>query len=82
MIAYYETESDHPPTSLLVGLAQALNTTADELLGLKTPKKKRKPPDSRLLRRIQKIEDMSTTKKRQVIQIIDTFIEAEQLKKA
>jgi hypothetical protein len=35
-----------------------------------------------LLRRIQKIENMSATKKRQVIQIIDTFIEAEQLKKA
>ena len=81
MIAYYETESDHPPTNMLVGLAQALNTSTDELLGL-IPTKKLKQPDSRLLRRIQKIDKMSAVKKRQVIQVIDTFIEAEQLQKA
>lgn len=79
MIAYYETESDHPPTNMLVGLAQALNVTTDELLGLDAAKKS-KQPDSRLLRRMQQIEKMSAAKKRQVMQVIDTFIEAEQLK--
>ena len=83
MIAYYETESDHPPANMLVGLATALKVTTDELLGLQPIKsKKGKQPDSRLLRRMQQIEKLSAPKKRQVIQVIDTFIESEQLKKA
>ncbi len=81
MIAYYETESDHPPTNMLVGLASALNVTTDALLGLKAIKAaKGKQSDSRLLRRMQQVEKLSAHKKRQIIQVIDTFIEAEQLK--
>jgi transcriptional regulator with XRE-family HTH domain len=84
MIAYYEAESDHPPTNLLVELARALNVTTDELLGLKaataTKSTKAKQPDSRLLRRLQQIEKLDTAKKRQIMQVIDTFIEHEQLK--
>jgi transcriptional regulator with XRE-family HTH domain len=81
MIAYYETESDHPPTNMLVGLARTLNTSIDELLGLTTGKKT-KQPDSRLLRRMQQIDKLDTPTKRQVMQVIDTFIENAQLKKA
>ena len=80
MIAYYETESDYPPTNMLTGLAMALQVSTDELLGLKPQKTKAKQPDSRLLRRLQQIEKLSPAKKRQVIQVIDTFIEAAQLK--
>lgn len=83
MIAYYEAESDHPPTNLLVELARALNVTTDELLGLKAAaikSTKAKQPDSRLLRRLQQIEKLDTAKKRQIMQVIDTFIEHEQLK--
>ena len=82
MIAYYETESDHPPTKMLVGLSSALKVSTDELLGLKTARKadKGKQADSRLVRRMQQIEKLSTNEKRQLMQVIDTFIEAEQLK--
>jgi transcriptional regulator with XRE-family HTH domain len=82
MIAYYEAESDHPPTNLLVELARALKVTTDELLGLKkaAATAKAKQPDSRLLRRLQQIEKLDTAKKRQIMQVIDTFIEHEQLK--
>jgi transcriptional regulator with XRE-family HTH domain len=82
MIAYYEAESNHPPTNLLVELAHALKVTTDELLGLKSAaaKAKAKQPDSRLLRQLQQIEKFDTTKKRQIMQVIDTFIEHEQLK--
>lgn len=84
MIAYYEAESDHPPTNLLVELARALKVTTDELLGLKAAtaakSTKAKQPDSRLLRRLQQIEKLDATKKRQIMQVIDTFIEHEQLK--
>ena len=81
VIAYYEAESDHPPTNLLVDLAKVLKVTTDELLGLKTtPAAKTKQPDSRLLRRLQQIEKLDAAKKRQVLQMIDTIIENEQLK--
>ena len=82
VIAYYETESDHPPASLLVSLAQALKVSTDELLGVKPiATKKRTQPDSRLLRRMQQLEKLDTATKRQVLQVIDTFIENAQLKK-
>ncbi len=54
--------------------------SSDELLGIK-PLKKTKKPDTRLQRRMQKIEKMSAARRRQVLQVIDTFIEAEQLTK-
>ncbi len=63
----------------MVDLARALNTSTDELLGLKAAKKIR-PPDNRLQRRMQQIEKMGAKEKRQIIQLLDTFIEREQLK--
>lgn len=71
VIAYYETESDHPPASLLVDLARALNVTTDELLGVKAVKKKIAKSDSRLQRRFQQIEKLPTKDRRQLIQVID-----------
>lgn len=83
MIAYYETESEHPPANLLVDLAATLGVSTDELLGLKAAKKKRQTtPDNRLQRRFQKIEKMGAKEKRQIIQLLDTFIEREQLKQS
>lgn len=35
VIAYYEAESDHIPTNLLVPIAKALKVSLDELVGLK-----------------------------------------------
>ena len=78
MVAYYERETDYPPTMLLPGLAKALGVTADELLGIK-PIKKSKKPDTRLQRRLQQIEKMPAKDKRQLIQVIDTFLKATQL---
>lgn len=79
VVSYYESESQHPPANLLIDLVQTLNISADELLGIK-PTKQNKQPDSRLLRRMQQIESLNANTKRQLLQIIDTFIEVEQLK--
>lgn len=79
MISYYEGHSEYPPASLLPKLAKLLTVSADELLGIK-PLKKARQPDSRLQRRLQQIEKLNVTKKRQIIQVIDTFIENEQLR--
>ncbi|MFZ5843950.1 MAG: helix-turn-helix domain-containing protein [Pseudomonadota bacterium] len=80
MISYYEGHSEFPPASLLPRLAEVLGVSADELLGIK-PLKKARAPDSRLLRRMQQIEKLDAGKKRQVLQMIDTVIENEQLKR-
>lgn len=78
-IAYYESESDHPPASLLADLARVLNTSVEELLGSETPKRARPAPLSpRLERRLRQIERLSPKPKQQLLSIIDTFIAAEQ----
>ncbi|MCU7850547.1 MAG: hypothetical protein KZQ89_21760 [Candidatus Thiodiazotropha sp. (ex Lucinoma kastoroae)] len=79
MISYYEGHTEYPPSSLLPNLAHLLGVTSDELLGI-TPIKKSKKPDTRIQRRMAQIEKMNATKRRQVLQVIDTFIEAEQFK--
>jgi transcriptional regulator with XRE-family HTH domain len=80
VIAYYEGETQHPPANLLPKLAQALNITTDELLGIK-PVNKAPKADSRLQRRFRQIEKMDAREKRQIIQLLDTFIEREQLRR-
>lgn len=82
MLAYYERQSQHPPTTHLPTLARALKVSADELLGTTaiTQKSGRKP-DTRLERRLQQIEKLDAADKRQVIQLIDAFIERGQLKR-
>ena len=79
MIAYYEGETERPPTTLLPALAEALGVTTDALLGVAAPKKAAKP-DRRLQRRMQQIERMNPREKRQALQLIDAFIEREQLR--
>ena len=81
MIAYYEGQTDHPPTTLLPGIARALNVTTDALLGAAPVKKIPKQQDSRLQRRLQQIEKLDAPDKRQVLQLIDAFIERGQLKR-
>lgn len=85
MIAYYEGQSEHPPTTLLPALAQALHVSADELLGLEPPVTAKRagarPRDNRLQRRLQQIESLPPEERRQLIQIVDAFIERGQLKR-
>ena len=79
-IAYYESESDHPPASLLADLSRALNTPVEELLKSGVPQRKARPAalSPRLERRLRQIERLSPRPKQQLLSIIDTFIAAEQ----
>ncbi len=86
MIAYYEGQTEHPPTTLLPAIAQALKLSSDALLGLvpvAAVKKRRgaQQADSRLVRRLQAIEKLDPAQKRQVLQVLDAFIERGQLKR-
>lgn len=79
MIAYYEKQTQYPPTHLLPVLADALGTSADALLGINDDSSNGKKKDVRLWRRFTQIEKMDTKEKRQILQLLDTFIEKEKL---
>jgi len=80
MIAYYEGETEHPPTTLLPNLTRALGVTTDQLLGIITINRIPKS-DTRLQRRLQQIEKLNPKDKRQIMQLLDAFIERGQLKR-
>jgi transcriptional regulator with XRE-family HTH domain len=79
MIAYYESSAEKAPAALLPKMAAALGVSADELLGIK-PIRKGKKPDTQLQRRLQRIEKLDPKARRQITQLLDTFIEREELK--
>ncbi len=79
MISHYEGHSEYPPAAALPKLARLLGVSADELLGIQRLKKN-KQPDTRLQRRCQQIEKLPAKDKRQLLQLIDTFVKAAQLK--
>lgn len=80
MIAYYEKQAQHPPTHVMPVMAKALGVSIDQLFGLEKIKIDEKNKDMRLWSRFSQIEKLDTKEKRQVIQLLDTFIEKEQLK--
>lgn len=82
VVAYYETESEHPPANLLVDLARVLNASTDALLGLEDAKRSKTAAISpRLERRVRQIERLAPKSKQQLLGLIDTFIAAEQVKR-
>jgi transcriptional regulator with XRE-family HTH domain len=80
MVAYYEAPDAHPPAHLLPQMAQALGIGVEVLLGIESPRRSKKLATNQLERRLMEIEKLGTAEKRQIIQIIDTFIERGKLK--
>ncbi len=80
MVAYYEGETDHPPTHLLPALAKALGVSTDQLLGLE--KENPRNRDFQLWRRFSKVAKLPPQKRKQIVQIVDTFLEMDKLKEA
>jgi transcriptional regulator with XRE-family HTH domain len=83
MVAYYESPAATPPANLLPQLATTLGVSIDELFGVGAPKRRlvKQDGDSRLRRRLLAIEKLDVADKRQVLQLIDAFIERGQLKR-
>jgi transcriptional regulator with XRE-family HTH domain len=82
MIAYYEGETTHPPTTILPRLAQALGVSADEILtDNERHKKLQKPINARLQRKLQQLAKLGTKERRQVVQLLNRFIQRETLKR-
>ncbi|CAG0970082.1 HTH-type transcriptional regulator ImmR [Burkholderiales bacterium] len=80
MVAYYEAPEANPPAHLLPRLAQVLGISVDVLLGLAHPRRPKKLAVNRLERRLIEIEKLDPKAKRQITQLLDTFIEREKLK--
>jgi len=79
MIAYYEKQPQYPPMHVLTVLAGVLGISHQEIMGQKG-RKSVEPRDMRTRRRLEQIEGLEEKEKRQVIQLLDTFIEKNRLK--
>ena len=80
MVAYYEAPNAQAPAHLLPQMATALGVSADVLLGLATQREPKRIATNRLERRLLEIEKLDPKAKRQITQLLDTFIEREKLK--
>ncbi len=82
MVAYYEGETDYPPAGILPDLARVLGVITDQLLGVKPVRSPRtkKPQDTRLWRRFKQVEKLPAKERRQLLQLIDAFLEREKLR--
>lgn len=81
MVAYYEAPSANPPAHLLPRLAEVLGVGVDVILGTRAPKRLKLLTTNRLERRLLEIERLDPKAKRQLTQLLDTFIEHEKLKR-
>lgn len=80
MVAYYEAPAAQAPAHFLPQMAQALGVSADVLLGLATPRSPKRIATNRLERRLLEIDKLEPKAKRQITQLLDSFIEGQKLK--
>ncbi|MGZ8711103.1 MAG: hypothetical protein ACXW28_12850 [Thermoanaerobaculia bacterium] len=55
-------------------IAEALDITADELLGMKKPKLNSSKPSRKILRRLEKIDELRPQQQATLLRTIDTFL--------
>jgi transcriptional regulator with XRE-family HTH domain len=80
MVAYYEAADAQAPAHLLPQMATVLGVSVDVLLGLSEQGNPKRIPANRLERRLLEIDKFDPKAKRQITQLLDSFIEAEKLK--
>ena len=77
-ISYYETEAGYPPAPVVAKLAQALQVSTDELLGLDKPRLVESVPEDRESRRLWKkflqVRSLSERDRRAIIRVINSFL--------
>ena len=77
-ISYYETGDGYPETQALIALAKVLHVSADDLLGIKLPKKERprndvRPETHRLWKKFQKVAALPERDQKAVIRLINSL---------
>jgi len=76
-ISAYETVAEYPPTVVVAELAKALQVSADELLGLKPPKKTTRVEDPevrRLWKKFQQVLRLPEKDRRAVIRLVNSLV--------
>ncbi len=73
LISDYERDKLRLHGEMVVRFAQALEVTADELLGLNSSKNGVKP-NLKILRRLKKIESLPVSSQKTLLKTIDTFL--------
>lgn len=83
MVSYYESPNATPPAHLLPAISKISGVSIDDLYGHAPAKKRlvKQEGDSRPRRRLLAIEKLDPNEKRQVLRVIDAFIERGQLKR-
>jgi transcriptional regulator with XRE-family HTH domain len=74
LISAYERGRIKPGYEIISSFAQALEVTTDELLGLKESKTVIKKPSLKILRRLNKIEQLPPSQQRALLQTIDNYL--------
>jgi len=74
MVAYYESQSDRPPAHLLPALAGALGITTDQLLGMDPVSSRKRPKNTRLMRKLAQVEKLPPKARQAVIEHIEGLI--------
>lgn len=76
-ISYYETDDGIPPAAAVIGLARALQVSADELLGLRAPKVERlkeDPETRRMWKRFRQVSTLPERDRKAVIRLINSLV--------
>ena len=81
MMAYYEGPTAHPPANLLPAISRSLGVSIDALLGVESSRRRSKATDTRMQRRLQRIEKLPPAERRQILQMLDALIERGELKR-
>lgn len=74
LVSQYERGEIRMHATLVAALAKVLRVSTDELLGLKASKENGLMTDRRLLRQLQKMEDLSRRDRQALIRTIDGFL--------
>lgn len=77
MVAYYEKQTEHPPTHLMPLLTKALGVSADQLLGLEKVQEGGRRRDTKLWRRFSQVEKLPPEKRKPIIQLMDAFLKSQ-----
>ena len=72
----YEADGAQPPGALLLDLAQALQVSTDELLGVEPLKEKVSPKAARLRKRLSRVEELPPADQRAVLKFVDALAES------
>jgi transcriptional regulator with XRE-family HTH domain len=82
VIHYYEQSDSQPPGAMLSDLARALGVSTDELLGLKPVKERMSARTARLIKRLQKVEELPAADQRALLKMLDALLETRGITKA